>query len=276
MRAGRDGHANLQVPVDERVVAILWSLDRELSDRGPVEQQLDLVRLRVLQPVNIAGIATRQVDLDVVLAVLRERVGKEHAAARADGKSCNLPFLRDIGRDANDVALQRALRAPDCQRADLLRSRNVSVEKSRGQVADGHVVEAMTAFIGGQERCGVDVDGQEISDCVLILGTIETPQRFGAAWIRLRGGGFVERRFQPLQQRPAIFRRGLRHVGRRHHARTKFPYDLLPDLSALAWAGDIGFVQLQIGCREPLVVAGDAVTIEHPTVARCRGTDWRR
>ena len=173
-------------------------------------------------------------------------------------------LLRDIGRDANDVALQRGLRAPDCQRADLLRSRNVSVQKSRGQVADRHVVEAVTAFIGGQERCGVDVDGQQIPDRVLILGTIETPQRFRAAWIRLRGGGFVERRFQPRKQRPAIFHRGLRHVGRRHHARTKFTHDLLPDLSAFAWVGDIGFVQLQSGCLESLVVAGDAVAIEHP------------
>ena len=268
MRTGRHGHANFQIPVDERVVAVGGSLDSELSNRRPVEQQLDLVGLRVLQPVNIPGVTTREVDLDVVLAVLRERIRNENPAACADRESRYIPLLGDIGRDANDVALKRGLRAPDCQRADFLRRRNVSVEKSRGQVADRHVVEAVTAFIGGQERCGVDVDGQEISDCVLILGTIETPQRFSTAWIRLRGGGFVERRFQPRKQRPAIFHRGLRHVGRRHHARTKFTYDLLPDLSAFAWLGDIGFVQLQSSCRESLAVAGDAVAIERPPVAR--------
>ena len=59
MGASRDRHANLQVPIDQRVVAVLWSLDRELTDRRPVEQHLDLVRLRVLQPVDIAGIAAR-------------------------------------------------------------------------------------------------------------------------------------------------------------------------------------------------------------------------
>ena len=109
------------------------------------------------------------------LAVLRERVRNQHPAARANGESSYMPLLRDIGRDANDVALKRGLRAPDCQRADLLRRRNISVEKRRGQVAHRHVVEAVTAFISGQERCGVDVDGQEIPDCVLILGAIETP-----------------------------------------------------------------------------------------------------
>src|SRR5262245_34399226 len=108
-----------------------------------------------------------------------------------------MPLLRDIGRDANNVALKRGLRASDGQRADFLRGRNVSVQKSGRQVTDRYVVEAVTALIGRQERCGVDIDRQEISDCVLILGTIQTTQRFSAAWIRLRGGGSVERRFQP-------------------------------------------------------------------------------
>ena len=67
------------------------------------------------------------------------------------------------------------LRAADRQPADLLRGGDVPVQQSRGQVADRDVVEAVTAFIGGQERRGVDVEGQQISDGVLILGPIETP-----------------------------------------------------------------------------------------------------
>ncbi len=42
MRTGRHGDSNFQIPVDERVVAVGRSLDSELSDRRPVEQQLDL------------------------------------------------------------------------------------------------------------------------------------------------------------------------------------------------------------------------------------------
>ena len=262
MRTGRHGHADFQIPVDERVVAVGGSLDGELSDRRPVEQHLDLMGLRVLQPVDIPGITTREVDLDVMLAVLRERVRNEHPAARADGESRYMPLLRDIGRDANDVALKRGLRAPDCQRADFLRSRNVSVQKSRGQVADRHVVEAVTAFIGGQERCGVDVDGQEISDGVLILGSIETPQRFRAAWIRLRWRRLCRATFPTTTAAPGDLPSRAAACWEAASCPCEVLHDLLPDLSAFAWVGDIGFVQLQSRGRESLVVAGDAVAIE--------------
>ena len=179
-------------------------------------------------------------------------------------------LLRDVGRDANDVALQRGLGGADRQPADLLRGGDVSVEQRRGQVADRDVVEAVTAFIGGQERGGVDVEGQQVSDGVLILGTIQTPQRLRAARIRPRGGGLVERCFQPREQGPAIVHRGLRHAGRRHRARAKFAHDLLPDLGAGTRIGDVGLVQHQAGGLELLVVAGDAVAIEHLTLARPR------
>ena len=53
--------------------------------------------------------------------------------------------------------------------AEMYRSRSAG-----GQVADRDVVEAVTAVIGRQERGGVDVEGQQVSDGVLILGPIET------------------------------------------------------------------------------------------------------
>jgi hypothetical protein len=150
MRSGSHGHAYLQIPVEEQVVSVGGSLNGELSDRCSIEQELDLMGLRIFQPVDVPGITAGEVDLDVVLAVLGERIRNENAAARADRESRYIPLLRDIGRDANDVALKRRLRAPDCQRADFLCGRNVSVQKGRGQVADRHVVEAVTTFIGGQ------------------------------------------------------------------------------------------------------------------------------
>ena len=212
----------------------------------------------------------REVDLDLVLSVLNERVMNRNPTTRADRESRYMLLLRDVGRDANDVALQRGLRAPDRQPADLLRSRDVSVQQSRGKIAQRDVVEAVTAFIGRQERCGVDVEEKQVSDSVLILGTIETPQRVRAARIRFRGGGFVERRFQPRKQGSAVFDRRLRHVGRRHGARAKLTNDLLPDLASCTRTGDVGFVQRQAGCFELLVVAGHTVAINHLTVARVR------
>src|SRR2546426_4927160 len=122
MWPGPHAQANLQVLVDKRVVSIGGSLDSELPNGRPVEQQLDLVRLRVLQPVDVPGITAREPDLDVVLSVLHERIRNRNPSARADRKSRNVLLLRDIGRDSNDVALERGLRAADRQPADSLRS----------------------------------------------------------------------------------------------------------------------------------------------------------
>src|SRR5438552_11580704 len=242
MRTGLQRYTKLKVLVEKLIVTVGGFLDRNRPNRRPVEQQLHLVRLRVSQALDVPGITAREVDLDVVLSVLRKRVTNRNPTARADRKSRYMLFLRDVGRDVNDVALQRGLRAADRQPADLLRSRDVSVQQSRGQIAYRDVVEAVTAFIGGQERCGIDVEEKQVSYSVLILGTIETPQRVRAARIRFCGGGLVERRLQPRKQGSTVFDRRLRHVGRRHGARAKLTNDLLPDLAGCARTGDVGFV----------------------------------
>ncbi len=83
-------------------------------------------------------------------------------------------FLREIRWQPDHVGLRGCLRAADRQPADLLRGRDVPVQERRGQVADGDVVEAVTAVIRWQKRRGVDVEGQKVSDGVLILRPIET------------------------------------------------------------------------------------------------------
>src|SRR3989475_7534476 len=221
MRTGLHGSSNLKVLVEKLIVAVGGFLDRNRPNRRPVEQQLHLVRLRVPQAVDVSGIAAREVNLDVVLTVLRKIVTNRNPTTRADWESRYMLFLRDVFRDANDVALYRGLHATDRQPADLLRSRDVSFQQSRRQIADRDVIEAVTAFIGWQERCSVDVEQKQVSDGVLILGTIQTSQRVRAARIRFRGGSLVERRYHPCQLCLAIFRRRPRHVGRWPGARAK-------------------------------------------------------
>src|SRR5947209_4598510 len=142
MRTGLHRHTNLKVLVEKLIVAVGGFLDRNRPNGHSVKQQLHLVRLRVPQAVDVSGIAARQVDLDVVLSVLREIITNRNAATRADRQSRYMLFLRDVFRDANDVALYRGLHATDRQPADLLRSRDVSVQQSRGQIAYRDVVEA--------------------------------------------------------------------------------------------------------------------------------------
>jgi hypothetical protein len=166
---------------------------------------------------------------------------------------------------------------PIARRLILLRGRDVAIQERRRQVADRHVVEAVTAVIGRQERGGVDVEGQQVSDGVLILGPIEAAQRVRTAGIRSGGRRGIERRCQPRQQRAPVVRGRLRHVGRRHRARVHFAHDLLPDFGSSPGVVDVEPVQPQVRCLEAFVVARDAVAIDQTTGAR-RGCDrpWGR
>ena len=254
--------------VGKLVVAALGPLDRERRHRQPVKQQLHRVQVPASQSADVAGTVARQPDLDVVLAVLRERIGGRQAPACPDRQTGDMFFLRRVGRHANDVALQRRLRAAHRQPADLLRRGNVAIEQRRGQVADVDVVEAVARFVGRQQRPGVDVERQQIPDGVLILGAVEAPQRLGAARIRRRRGRLVERRLQPRRQRAAVSGRRLRPRRRRHRAGAQLAHRLFPGFGALVHVGDIEPLQRQTGGFEPIVVAGHAVLIEHRTRAR--------
>ena len=74
-----------------------------------VEQHLQLVRLA--QALDVLVAVARQPDLDVVLAVLRERVADQRAAARAERQPVDVLLLREVRPDAERVAAGRPARA---------------------------------------------------------------------------------------------------------------------------------------------------------------------
>ena len=59
-----------------------------------VEQHLQLVRLA--QALDVLVAVARQADLDLVLAVLREGVADQRAAARAERQPLDVLLLRDV------------------------------------------------------------------------------------------------------------------------------------------------------------------------------------
>src|SRR5438046_8299672 len=150
MRTGLQRYTKLKVLVEKLIVAVGGFLDRNRPNGRSVNQQVHLVWLRVPQAVDVPGIAAREVDLDVVLSVLREIITNRNPTTCADRQSRYMIFLRDVFRDAHDVALYRGLHATDRQPTDLLRSRDVSVQQSRGQIPYRDVVEAMPTLIGRQ------------------------------------------------------------------------------------------------------------------------------
>ena len=62
----------------------------------------------------------------------------------------------------------------------------------------------MTALVGRQKRAGVDVESQQVADRILVLGSIQAPQSFGAAGIRFGQRRRIQRCFEPRQHRQAI------------------------------------------------------------------------
>ena len=105
---GAGGHrgAHLQVAVDQRVVPALRPLDREARDGDAVEQDLHLVRPPVAEAADVAGAIPRQPHLDVVVAVLGERVGNDDAAAGAQGQPRHVLLLSGVRGHADHVGLQ--------------------------------------------------------------------------------------------------------------------------------------------------------------------------
>ena len=53
----------------------------------------------LVQPLDMLVAIPRQTNLYVVLAVLRERVVNQRAAASADGQALEVFLLREVGRE---------------------------------------------------------------------------------------------------------------------------------------------------------------------------------
>ena len=146
VRAGRHPDAGLQVRVGGLMVPLRPGR-RHGERRHPlaVEQHLQLVRLA--QALDVLVAVPRQAELDLVLAVLRERVRDQGPAARADRQPLDVLLLGEVRPDADRVAAGRPARAADGQPADLLRRGDVAVQERRREVAHRHVVEPVARLV---------------------------------------------------------------------------------------------------------------------------------
>ena len=95
-----------------------WRLDGEDLHSLAVQQQLHLVGFAEAFDVLVA--VARESNLDLVLAVQREGVRDDGAAARAEGQSLEVLFLGEVSRKPDGVAAWRTACASDGQPADFL------------------------------------------------------------------------------------------------------------------------------------------------------------
>ena len=161
------------------------------------------------------------------------------------------------------------------QPADPARRRHVALQQPRSHGQDvGVVVEAVGEIVGRQHRPGIDLQVQQIADGVRVLQAVEA-MNGRPAGIRLCGGGAVEGGLQPRRER--VVGRGVRpRAARRgHRLRTQLLEDLLPNIGVYPDVLDVDGVEGEVPRQQALVVAGDAVAVEHRPPSRGVGRGWR-
>ena len=227
LRTGLHAEAKLEVLVDGLgvLVGAGW-LDRGGRDALAVEQDLDVVR--TAEALDLLVAVALEAHGDLVVAVLRKQVGNQDAAAGAEGQALDVLLLRDIRPHAKRVAAGRLARRADGEARDFLRGRDVAVEQSGREVADGDIVKAVAGLVVGQKRRGVDRDTEQITDGVLVFGAVEPAEGIGAAGIRRGGRGSIEGAGQGGDHADVVGLAWPRLAERRHLAVLELAGDVFP------------------------------------------------
>ncbi len=158
----RFGHA--RIDVDERLaLAVDRKLDLLAADRAAVQ---------------LTGRDRVQHDPEHILAVRREHVIDDDAAARAERRALELMQLRHRPRNLVSGLAHRRAAIADGERADLARRTQIPFEHRRREALRvGDVVEAVAHGVGGEEHRHVDVDTQQIAHRARVLGAVEPLER---------------------------------------------------------------------------------------------------
>ena len=87
------------------VVFLRWFFNREQLNAFSINEQLQRVILWLPQSSYATFAIPRQANLNVILAVLSERIRNNNSATRPYRKTFHMVFLRHIGRQTNDITL---------------------------------------------------------------------------------------------------------------------------------------------------------------------------
>ena len=259
-RAGREAHGQSVATLGGRRLrrrALRPAAGPQQGDAFSVQPDVDLLRL-------VAAPVSAQLDAQLVVAVAGEVMPHRGAAARPERQVlAHPPVLRQQRRHriAHDVGLDRGV--GDREAADRARGGQVAGEQPRRHGQDvGVVVEAEREIVGRQQGLPVDVEMQQVAHRVLVLQPVEPvdrrPPRIGMV-----GRPLVERPFEPRAEGVVDRRRGARAPRGRHRPRAQLPQHLLPPLGLPPDLREIDRIEGETPGQRPLVVAGDAVAVEH-------------
>ncbi len=201
--------AVLHLVVEARV---LFAAERRLVDDLVVQGHDDRVlELRVVAP----DVAEHVGDVDFVLAVGREQVRRDEAAARAERQAAHVRLLVPRRREVGLTARAR-IGPTDGAHGDLPRRTDVLLDERRRDLQSARdVVEVLDLFVLRQELRAVDVEREQIAHGVGVFLAIQ-PMRHDGLIAVVRRGRFVERVLEPRDERGELRFVGPRLFRRRH------------------------------------------------------------
>ena len=231
--------------------------ERQQRHAFAVDGKIDVLERRAPAEERLHG--------EHIRAVGREIVGDDDAPARpVRGAFEPIPrVLRDLDRIRVLGRGRYRVRCADGQTADLRGHPQVCLEqRGREPLSGGQVVEAAQVGIGRKPATGVHVERQQVTNNALVLGTVESlePPRAG---IRIGHGRFVDDRLERLHEYPERVAGRPSGPGWRHHPRPELQDHLLGSFGPLVSTPDIERLQRQVPLQPALVVAADAILLDH-------------
>jgi len=225
--------------------------------------------VRVAEAADIPEDVSTQANPAEVLAIERETVAHGHATTRSERKILAHP--RVLPHSLRNFVRSRCERRPnrpisDSETADPACRHHVAFEqRGRDRQRSSDVVESRKRLIGGKEGLGVDLQVEQLSDRVRILGPIQPmndrPSRIGRKGCRL-----IERGFDGSHERLDARAVRPRQARGRHRAAAELPNDSFPGRRVLADMRGVYPVERETRSPSLLVVAGNTVGIQQRTI----------
>ncbi len=262
VRAG----SSLEFDVERAVFADPILVPIEQLDSLAVEQEFQFLAGDLAERVGVAHVAFADgSDLYGVLAIGGELMLHDHAAAGTEGHAFNVIVLRGI---LGDVIrrLGSGGYIADRKTADFTGSGGVPLQQGgRERQGTGDIVKAARRIVRRQILAGIDIDGQQIANGVLIFGAVQAVQTGRG---QVGDGVLVKLVFEVNDGSFEGGGLGAGHTGGRHHPGTNFMHHPFPFLGVLLHMGDVEGVERDgetgwlPGLSRLFVVTDDTVLIQ--------------
>src|SRR6185503_9912690 len=250
---------------------VLFAAERRLVDGLSVQGHDDgVLELRVVAP----DVAEHVGDVDLVLAVRREQVRDDEAAARAERQALHVRLLAARRREVRLAAGARIGPADGADR-DLPRGADVLLHERRRHLEAGRdVVEVLDLFVLRQELDGVDLEREQVADRVAVFLAIQTVRHDRLIAV-VRDRGLVERVLKPYDERLEPLLVGTRLFRRRHRVAAQLAHGHLELLGMLRDALGLDLLEVEAAGEIGGVVAIGAIALDERPLLRGAVRDGR-